>query len=77
MSSFLLLQEDRKTLPIYAYRDELLQAVDNHQVFNITCFESYIFFSPVPKFYICGYFCWITLAFAQNFSSVLIKEFDI
>ncbi|KAG5522754.1 hypothetical protein RHGRI_034784 [Rhododendron griersonianum] len=31
-SAFEKLQEDRKTLPIYAYRDELLQAVDNHQI---------------------------------------------
>ncbi|KAI8528846.1 hypothetical protein RHMOL_Rhmol12G0179100 [Rhododendron molle] len=34
-SAFEKLQEDRKTLPIYAYRDELLQAVDNHQVLVI------------------------------------------
>lgn len=27
-----LVQEDRKTLPIYLYRDELLKAVDDHQV---------------------------------------------
>lgn len=29
------LQEERKTLPIYSYRDELLQAVDAHQVLVI------------------------------------------
>ncbi|KAK9926087.1 hypothetical protein M0R45_023339 [Rubus argutus] len=29
------LQEDRKTLPIYAYRDELLKAIDEHQVLVI------------------------------------------
>ncbi|KAK4841804.1 hypothetical protein QYF36_010757 [Acer negundo] len=30
-----ILQDERKTLPIYAYRDELLQAVENHQVLVI------------------------------------------
>ncbi|GLT72453.1 hypothetical protein SLA2020_443870 [Shorea laevis] len=29
------LQEDRKTLPIYPYRDELLKAIDDHQVLVI------------------------------------------
>ncbi|KAJ3678156.1 hypothetical protein LUZ60_001959 [Juncus effusus] len=29
------LQEERKTLPIYAYRDELLQAINDHQVIII------------------------------------------
>ncbi|KAB5524700.1 hypothetical protein DKX38_022449 [Salix brachista] len=30
---FLFFQEDRKTLPIYPYRDELLKAINEHQVF--------------------------------------------
>lgn len=34
-SAFEKLQEDRKTLPIYAYRDDLLQAIDDHQVLVI------------------------------------------
>ncbi|KAL7002826.1 Pre-mRNA-splicing factor ATP-dependent RNA helicase DEAH1, partial [Sarracenia purpurea var. burkii] len=34
-SAFEKLQADRKTLPIYPYRDELLQAVHNHQVLVI------------------------------------------
>ncbi|KAL7192227.1 hypothetical protein ACSBR2_024134 [Camellia fascicularis] len=34
-SAFEKLQEDRKTLPIYRYRDELLQAVQDHQVLVI------------------------------------------
>ncbi|KAF7113227.1 hypothetical protein RHSIM_RhsimUnG0148700 [Rhododendron simsii] len=34
-SAFEKLQEGRKTLPIYAYRDELLQAVEDHQVLVI------------------------------------------
>ncbi|KAA8542530.1 hypothetical protein F0562_023682 [Nyssa sinensis] len=34
-SAFEKLQEDKKTLPIYPYRDELLKAVDDHQVLVI------------------------------------------
>ncbi|XP_009800073.1 pre-mRNA-splicing factor ATP-dependent RNA helicase DEAH1-like isoform X2 [Nicotiana sylvestris] len=34
-SAFEKLQEDRKTLPIYPYRDDLLQAVNDHQVLVI------------------------------------------
>ncbi|KAG5543088.1 hypothetical protein RHGRI_015988 [Rhododendron griersonianum] len=34
-SAFEKLQEGRKTLPVYAYRDELLQAVEDHQVLVI------------------------------------------
>ncbi|XP_057473852.1 pre-mRNA-splicing factor ATP-dependent RNA helicase DEAH1 [Actinidia eriantha] len=34
-SAFEKLQEDRKTLPMYPYRDELLQAVHDHQVLVI------------------------------------------
>ncbi|KAH7280381.1 hypothetical protein KP509_37G064800 [Ceratopteris richardii] len=34
-SAFMQLQEERKTLPIYRYRDELLQAIDDHQVLVI------------------------------------------
>ncbi|XP_062168668.1 pre-mRNA-splicing factor ATP-dependent RNA helicase DEAH1-like [Alnus glutinosa] len=34
-SAFEKLQEDRKTLPIYPYRDELLKAVHDHQVLVI------------------------------------------
>ncbi|KAL6962435.1 putative pre-mRNA-splicing factor ATP-dependent RNA helicase DEAH6 [Sarracenia purpurea var. burkii] len=34
-SAFEKLQADRKTLPIYPYRDELLQAVHKHQVLII------------------------------------------
>ncbi|KAL6962433.1 RNA helicase, partial [Sarracenia purpurea var. burkii] len=34
-SAFEKLQADRKTLPIYSYRNELLQAVHNHQVLII------------------------------------------
>ncbi|CAH9057308.1 unnamed protein product [Cuscuta epithymum] len=34
-SAFEKLQADRKTLPIYPYRDELLQAIDKHQVLVI------------------------------------------
>ncbi|MCD7457010.1 Pre-mRNA-splicing factor ATP-dependent RNA helicase DEAH1 [Datura stramonium] len=34
-SAFGKLQEDRKTLPIYSYRDELLQAINDHQVLVI------------------------------------------
>ncbi|GKV11200.1 hypothetical protein SLEP1_g22472 [Rubroshorea leprosula] len=34
-SAFEKLQEDRKTLPVYPYRDELLQAVNDHQVLVI------------------------------------------
>ncbi|KAJ4713153.1 ATP-dependent RNA helicase [Melia azedarach] len=34
-SALEMLQEDRKTLPIYPYRDELLQAVDQYQVLVI------------------------------------------
>ncbi|KAB5524488.1 hypothetical protein DKX38_022237 [Salix brachista] len=30
---FLFFQEDRKTLPIYPYQDELLKAINEHQVF--------------------------------------------
>uniref|UniRef100_A0A6N2KW12 Uncharacterized protein n=1 Tax=Salix viminalis TaxID=40686 RepID=A0A6N2KW12_SALVM len=29
------LQEDRKTLPIYPYRDELLKAINEHQPSNV------------------------------------------
>ncbi|KAL3513087.1 hypothetical protein ACH5RR_025804 [Cinchona calisaya] len=34
-SAFDILQEDRKTLPVYPYRDELLQAINDHQVLVI------------------------------------------
>ncbi|XP_027168694.1 pre-mRNA-splicing factor ATP-dependent RNA helicase DEAH1-like isoform X1 [Coffea eugenioides] len=34
-SAFDKLQDDRKTLPVYPYRDELLQAINNHQVLVI------------------------------------------
>ncbi|TMW96283.1 hypothetical protein EJD97_007631 [Solanum chilense] len=34
-SAFEKLQEDRKTLPMYPYRDDLLQAVNDHQVLVI------------------------------------------
>ncbi|KAL6973433.1 putative pre-mRNA-splicing factor ATP-dependent RNA helicase DEAH6 [Sarracenia purpurea var. burkii] len=34
-SAFEKLQADRKTLPIHPYRDELLQAIYNHQVLVI------------------------------------------
>ncbi|XP_051114585.1 pre-mRNA-splicing factor ATP-dependent RNA helicase DEAH1-like [Andrographis paniculata] len=34
-TAFEKLQSDRKTLPVYPYRDELLQAVDTHQVLVI------------------------------------------
>ncbi|XP_060202211.1 pre-mRNA-splicing factor ATP-dependent RNA helicase DEAH1-like isoform X1 [Lycium barbarum] len=34
-SAFGKLQEDRKTLPIYHYRDDLLQAINDHQVLVI------------------------------------------
>lgn len=34
-SAFEKLQNDRKTLPIYPYRDELLQAINDHQVLVI------------------------------------------
>ena len=35
----LLLQDDRKTLPVYPYRDELLQAINDHQVCLIDCWH--------------------------------------
>jgi pre-mRNA-splicing factor ATP-dependent RNA helicase DHX16 len=35
ISSFKKLQEDRKTLPVYPYRESLLQAIENHQVLVI------------------------------------------
>ncbi|XP_059639586.1 pre-mRNA-splicing factor ATP-dependent RNA helicase DEAH1-like isoform X1 [Cornus florida] len=34
-SAFMNLQDERKTLPIYPYRDELLKAVEDHQVLVI------------------------------------------
>ncbi|CAA7038978.1 unnamed protein product [Microthlaspi erraticum] len=34
-SAFEMLQEDRKNLPIYPYRDELLKAIEDHQVLVI------------------------------------------
>nr|XP_027123536.1 pre-mRNA-splicing factor ATP-dependent RNA helicase DEAH1-like isoform X2 [Coffea arabica] len=34
-SAFDKLQDDRKTLPVYPYRDELLQAINDHQVLVI------------------------------------------
>ncbi|KAL3617822.1 Pre-mRNA-splicing factor ATP-dependent RNA helicase DEAH1 [Castilleja foliolosa] len=34
-SAFEKLQSDRKTLPVYPYREELLKAIDNHQVLVI------------------------------------------
>ncbi|KAI5070716.1 hypothetical protein GOP47_0015059 [Adiantum capillus-veneris] len=34
-SALMQLQEERKTLPIYRYRDELLQAINDHQVLVI------------------------------------------
>lgn len=41
--TFLLIQEDRKTLPIYTYRDQLLKAVEDHQVFNLFCYKIMFF----------------------------------
>ncbi|XP_020873248.1 pre-mRNA-splicing factor ATP-dependent RNA helicase DEAH1-like isoform X2 [Arabidopsis lyrata subsp. lyrata] len=34
-SAFEMLQEERKTLPIYSYRDQLLKAIEDHQVLVI------------------------------------------
>ena len=33
-SALMQLQEDRKLLPIFPYREELLNAIENHQVQN-------------------------------------------
>lgn len=54
---FLFVKEERKTLPIYPYRDQLLQAVNDYQV---GFFLSFFFFG------------WMSIALCSNISKTYL-----
>lgn len=68
----LLLQDDRKTLPVYPYRDELLQAVNDHQVCLIDCWH-FGCNNLEPIRYGCPYI-FITLIGCESRFSLLLEK---